>query len=217
MTDIQKLKSLAEAATPGPWTVSEEHESASFQGYVVGDPDGWIAIFGTTNQDADNADYVAASNPAAVLELVAEIERLREANKTVECRFGVSEDTLKTIRGCLASAEGDIDQLKAENAALRDAAAVAAMRIKELDLLFGRYILAMRAAVIEDEHGKTETAGMDWIFNSLAGPGQLPPEGETDAQAYFDREIVAVDKGMEEVMAFHDQRHAAKSKESRHG
>jgi hypothetical protein len=115
------------------------------------------------------------------------------------------------------TALAECDQLKAENEALRDAAAVAAMRIKELDLLFGRYLLAMRAAVIEDEHGKTETAGMDWIFNSLAGPGQLPPEGETDAQAYFDREIVAVDKGMEEVMAFHDQRHAAKSKESSHG
>lgn len=108
------------------------------------------------------------------------------------------------------------DQLKAENESLRDAATVSAMRIKELDLLFGRYILAMRAAVIEDEHGKTETAGMDWIFNSLVGPGQLPPEGEMDAQAYFDREIVAVDKGMEEVLAFHDQRRAAKTEEASH-
>lgn len=104
-------------------------------------------------------------------------------------------------------------ELRAECEALRDAAAVSAMRIKELDLLFGRYILAMRAAVIEDEHGKTKTTGMDWIFNSLAGPGQLPPDGETDAQAYFDREIVAVDNGMQEVLAFHDQRRAAKSKE----
>lgn len=107
--------------------------------------------------------------------------------------------------------------LIAEVEALRDAATLSAMRIKELDLLFGRYILAMRAAVIEDEHGKTETTGMDWIFNSLAGPGQLPPEEETDAQAYFDREIVAVDNGIQEVMAFHDQRRKAKSKETGNG
>lgn len=73
--------------------------------------------------DPIDAVRVISVEPAAVLELIAEIERLRETNKTVECRFEVSEDTLKTIRGCLASAEGDIDQLKAENEALRAEAA----------------------------------------------------------------------------------------------
>jgi hypothetical protein len=157
------------------------------------------------------------------LELIAEIERLQgfeAAYKEFSDKTDWVQETAHWSELGMHRADvlrKRVDQLKAENEALRDAAAVAAMRIKELDLLFGRYILAMRAAVIEDEHGKTETAGMDWIFNSLAGPGQLPPEGETDAQAYFDREIVAVDKGMEEVMAFHDQRHAVKSKESSHG
>ncbi|WP_052224695.1 hypothetical protein [Pseudomonas lactis] len=96
-------------------------------------------------------------------------------------------------------------ELKAENE-------VARMRIKEMDLLFGRYILAMRSALIEEEHGKGPAAAMEWIYNSLAGPGELPPEGETDSQAYFDREIVAVDNGMQEVMAFHEGRRAAMSK-----
>ncbi|NWB40902.1 MULTISPECIES: hypothetical protein [unclassified Pseudomonas] len=97
------------------------------------------------------------------------------------------------------------DQLKAENELAR-------MRIKELDLLFGRYILAMRSALIEEEHGKGPAAAMEWIYNSLAGPGELPPEGETDSQAYFDREILAVDDGMQEVMAFHEGRRAATGK-----
>ncbi|MBY8946323.1 hypothetical protein J1G35_10640 [Pseudomonas sp. SH10-3B] len=97
------------------------------------------------------------------------------------------------------------DQLKAENELAR-------MRIKELDLLFGRYILAMRSALIEEEHGKGPAAAMEWIYNSLAGPGELPPEGETDSQAYFDREILAVDDGMQEVMAFHEGRRAAMGK-----
>ncbi|WP_416363205.1 hypothetical protein [Pseudomonas sp. NFX183] len=89
---------------------------------------------------------------------------------------------------------------------------LARMRIKELDLLFGRYLLAMRSALIEEEHGKGPAAAMAWIYNSLAGPGELPPEGETDSQAYFDREIVALDNGMQEVMAFHEGRRAVMGK-----
>ncbi|NMY22821.1 hypothetical protein [Pseudomonas sp. WS 5410] len=89
---------------------------------------------------------------------------------------------------------------------------LARMRNKELDLLFGRYILAMRSALIEEEHGKGPAAAMQWIYNSLAGPGELPPEEESDSQAYFYREIVAVDRGMAEVMAFHESRRAAMGK-----
>ena len=89
---------------------------------------------------------------------------------------------------------------------------LARMRIKELDLLFGRYLLAMRSALIEEEHGKGPAAAMAWIYNSLAGPGELPPERETDSQAYFDREIVAVDNGMQEVLAFHEGRRAVMGK-----
>jgi transcription antitermination factor NusG len=51
--------------------------------------------------------------------LKAENTALRATNNTVECRFEVSEDTLKVIRGCLRSAEGDIDRLREENEALR--------------------------------------------------------------------------------------------------
>ncbi len=89
----------------------------------------------------------------------------------------------------------DYDALLAE----RDAAR---MRVKELDLLFGRYLLAMKAAVIDaDQRGDEE--GMRWIYNSLAGPGELPPDDEVDAQAFFDREIKPINDGMAEVMAYH--------------
>ena len=86
----------------------------------------------------------------------------------------------------------------------------ARMRIKELDLLFGRYLLGMRSSVIEWQHGQRADAAMQWIWNGLAGPGELPPEDETQAQAYFDREIVAVEAGKEEVAVFFDTRRAAK-------
>lgn len=51
---------------------------------------------------------------------------------------------------------------------------------------------------------------MEWIYNSLVGPGQLPPESETDTQAHLNREIVAVNTGMEEALAFHEAQRAAK-------
>jgi hypothetical protein len=86
----------------------------------------------------------------------------------------------------------------------------ARMRIKELDLLFGRSLIGMRSSVIEWQHGQGADAAMQWIWNGLAGPGELPPEDETHAQAYFDREIVAVEAGMEEVAVFFNIRRAAK-------
>ena len=93
------------------------------------------------------AEFYSELTPEVVMALLAEIERigadrkacweefkvqgrqldqlkgenkaLQAGKRTVECRFEVSEDTLSTIRGCLRAAESDIDQLKAENEALR--------------------------------------------------------------------------------------------------
>jgi hypothetical protein len=90
--------------------------------------------------------------------------------------------------------------LLAERDALKKGAEQARMRVKELDLLFGRYLLAMKAAVIDaDQRGDEE--GMRWIYNSLEGPGELPPEDEIDAQAFFDREIKPVNDAMAELYA----------------
>lgn len=96
------------------------------------------------------------------------------------------------------------DELKAENEALR-------MQVKELDLLFGRYLLGMRAAVVEWQKGKGADAAMQLIWNGLRGPGELPPEEETQAQAYFDREVVKIEEGLEEVYAYRDKRRSEKA------
>lgn len=113
----------------------------------------------------------------------------------------VKRFTIGTFHAAIVSAgsecvlASDYDALLAE----RDSAQ---MRVKELDLLFGRYLLAMKAAVIDaDQRGDEE--GMRWIYNSLAGPGELPPDDEVDAQAFFDREIKPINDGMAEVMAYH--------------
>ncbi len=50
-------------------------------------------------------------------------------------------------------------------------------------------IVAMQAAYIEWKHGRGADAAMQWIGNTLRGPGLIPGEGEpyaTEAQAWFD-------------------------------
>lgn len=229
MTDYTELKRLAEAAPEGPWFGPEYAPGTS---YVFDVDLGTLLEYQSIDSEKDAClRYVAAANPAAVLALIAENDRLKTLRSTTErdlaqelevWKHGPScwncgdtgdvHDIVGEWRGqcdCNAAKLIDVaaerDQLKAENELAR-------MRIKELDLLFGRYILAMRSALIEEEHGKGSAAAMEWIYNSLAGPGELPPEGETDSQAYFDREIVAVDNGMQEVMAYHEGRRAAMGK-----
>lgn len=148
----------------------------------------------------------------AIQELIANNARQAERLKLQDVEIAAWKSSFVNMRdrNSLLRERPDlpVDRLPAHERliALQDENVVARMRIKELDLLFGRYILGMRAALIEAEHGGGDKVGMAWIWNALVGPGQLPPEDETDAQAYFDREIVAVDDGMQQVLAFHEAR-----------
>ena len=58
--------------------------------------------------------------------------------------------------------------------------------------LVHRQILVMRAAVV-DGHLKSAEHGLQWIVNTLKGPGQLPDLEEArdlgGAQALFDKEV----------------------------
>jgi hypothetical protein len=77
--DIQKLRRLAEAATPGPWVVSRSTITRPGQAAVkeVGAFD-WICSMQISNQpnwDRD-AEFVAAANPAVVLALIDRIAAL---------------------------------------------------------------------------------------------------------------------------------------------
>lgn len=69
MTDaeIDALEAKAYAATTGPWRVLKEN------GWVVTDN-----VFIETDALPRNAEYIAAANPAVILEMVREIRRLRK-------------------------------------------------------------------------------------------------------------------------------------------
>ncbi|EAQ9999348.1 ead/Ea22-like family protein [Salmonella enterica] len=84
-------------------------------------------------------------------------------------------------------------ELESDNAYIKN-------RHKELDLLIGKNILVMQAAIIEWQGTGDARKGLAWIYNTLFGPGELPDESEKDAQAYFDRKYAPLD---EELMNLH--------------
>jgi len=171
---------------------------------------GWVRV---ENYDAlrlelteANADFVRIANDREAL--LAERDALILQIDTLTEWYSNSLEVIREITAALPGAYymdppdgGDVSVPEQVRRMAKDAERTR-MRVKELDLLFGRYLLAMKAAVIDaDQRGDEE--GMRWIYNSLAGPGELPAEDEIDAQAFFDREIKSIDDGMAEVMAYH--------------
>lgn len=63
------------------------------------------------------------------------------------------------------------DALGADNEYIRN-------RYKELDLLIGKNILVMQAAIIEWQGTRDARKGLAWIYNTPFGPGKLPDEAE---------------------------------------
>lgn len=76
--NIEELKRLAEAATPGPWASHPK----GYYGAVCRDEDQYDLVAVTHGQRRNNVlaneAFIAAANPAAVLDMIAEIEQLRD-------------------------------------------------------------------------------------------------------------------------------------------
>ncbi|EIG9649941.1 ead/Ea22-like family protein [Escherichia coli] len=166
-------------------------------------------------------DFVAKANPATVLALLDEQERNQQYIKrrdqeneeialTVgklrveleaaennlidsECHVAELEEALRDKQALLEASEKRNAKLQSENAYIRN-------RYKELDLLIGKNILVMQAAIIEWQATGDAKSGLAWIYNTLFGPGELPDESEKDAQAYFNRKYAPID---EKLMALH--------------
>ncbi|HFM4689922.1 TPA: ead/Ea22-like family protein [Escherichia coli] len=137
-------------------------------------------------------DFVAKANPATVLALLDERERNQQYIKS---RDHENEDialTVGKLRVELEAAEKRNAKLQSENAYIRN-------RFKELDLLIGKNILVMQAAIIEWQATGDAKSGLAWIYNTLFGPGELPDESEKDAQAYFNRKYAPIDEKLMEL------------------
>ena len=83
----------------------------------------------------------------------------------------------------------EIELLKHVNAELKKQAEKSERRAVIFGQIIENYTLAMQAAVIDAELD-SQIAGMNWIFNTLCGPGNLPDMDEAKAiggaQAWFD-------------------------------
>lgn len=116
--NIEELKRLAEAATPGPW-YAEGGTINKDVIYVYSERSDFEVCHG----DASDSDYIAAANPAAILELIRQwdelLAALREARMFI--RNGIelgfirmpdadtpdpAHDTLPHIEAVIARVEG---------------------------------------------------------------------------------------------------------------
>lgn len=138
------------------------------------------------------AEFESLITPHIVLGLLDERERNLQYIKS---RDQENEDialTVGKLRVELEAAEKRNAKLQSENAYIRN-------RYKELDLLIGKNILVMQAAIIEWQSTGDAKSGLAWIYNTLFGPGELPDESEKDAQAYFNRKYAPIDEKLMEL------------------
>ncbi|EOI1407343.1 ead/Ea22-like family protein [Pseudomonas aeruginosa] len=88
MTDHAELRRLAEAATPGPWTlyVPEDYQGPEeLPGYGVECAEGRAIVWGALEPETGcqfdrDAEFIAAANPNTILALLDEIDQLKAEN-----------------------------------------------------------------------------------------------------------------------------------------
>ncbi|HHX3152023.1 TPA: ead/Ea22-like family protein [Klebsiella pneumoniae] len=197
-TDItelaQRMKAAAEKATPGEWWADEVKNEGcygsgddcveGFTSYAIYGSDGQT-LFDSLNSDAaciceeyDGEGHVAWDETA---------------QRNAEFIALANPANVLALVEALEKAQQRNAELEAQNEYIRK-------RYQQLDLLIGKNILVMQAAIIEWQATGDAKNGLAWIYNTLFGPGELPDEAEKDAQAYFDRKYAPLD---EELMALH--------------
>ncbi|MCS1114962.1 ead/Ea22-like family protein [Escherichia coli] len=197
----QALREAAEKALHGEWGYEAgaiwntcdsgyvQHMAAVEAGDEVSD-----------EEHMSNMRFITLATPTVVLGLLDELSEAKAAEENESsCANSVIDIAInwqmraKDAEAKLEAAEKRNAKLQSENAYIRN-------RHKELDLLIGKNILVMQAAIIEWQSTGDAKSGLAWIYNTLFGPGELPDESEKDAQAYFNRKYAPID---EKLMALH--------------
>lgn len=117
MSDYSELKKLAEAAPEGPWFGPEY---APNTGYVFDNCLGSLLHYESIEYEQESCLlYVAAANPAVVLKLIADLERLERNNANQAESILKYQDQASGEDAHLDMLIADRNKLKAENEALR--------------------------------------------------------------------------------------------------
>ncbi|EPP7777584.1 ead/Ea22-like family protein [Escherichia coli] len=171
------MRDVAEKATKGSYIVG--HTSVNQHGNLTG-------VFVCQKWKGEPGGVIAECHVNCLVETDAQAyanaEFIAEANPA----------TVLVLLDELEAAEKRNAKLQSENAYIRN-------RYKELDLLIGKNILVMQAAIIEWQATGDAKSGLAWIYNTLFGPGELPDESEKDAQAYFNRKYAPIDEKLMEL------------------
>lgn len=124
MIDIDELRRLAQAATPGPWI------NHGRQPNVAGLPHSAVAAktllarvyseaYGDVEQETANASLIAAANPAAITELLDRLEAA-ESDALEQARLnGMGSEREAALMAKLEVAEKERDELRADLDALK--------------------------------------------------------------------------------------------------
>ncbi|EJF8471545.1 ead/Ea22-like family protein [Escherichia coli] len=199
--NYQALREAAEKALHGEWG----HEAGAIwntcdSGYVQHMAAVEAGDDVSDEEHMSNMRFITLATPTVVLGLLDELSEAKAAEENESsCANSVIDIAInwqmraKDAEAKLEAAEKRNAKLQSENAYIRN-------RFKELDLLIGKNILVMQAAIIEWQSTGDAKSGLAWIYNTLFGPGELPDESEKDAQAYFNRKYAPID---EKLMALH--------------
>lgn len=119
MIDINELRRLTQAATPGPWKMLPVGDRR--QNFAVADSeflsiltvtDEGGATFGTVYDDAD-AKFIAAANPAAINELLDRLEAAEKSDAESIAMYRKARDERDELRAKIETAENDAAHQKA--------------------------------------------------------------------------------------------------------
>jgi hypothetical protein len=109
--ELDALKALADAATPGPW--EEVAESGEWWMTTATDEDGSLYVIpDTANMNQADVDFIAASR-TAVPALLAEVERLQVAWSAEHDAYIRADEQARMARR-------EVERLRAELAAARN-------------------------------------------------------------------------------------------------
>ena len=127
--NTQRLRELAQKATPGHWYSKWPEERCTW--VDVGNSRYPVAYTGYCFDDAPNAEHIAAANPATVLALLDEIDRLRaeltdmrEDLSDARSGWEQASEELNDAAQCIANQAQTISRLQDIEAAARNLANV---------------------------------------------------------------------------------------------
>lgn len=100
MININELRRLAQAATPGPWWVNQDSLNHGFEcGVLEINAKDWHALAGAwgvtgakpSEEGAANAAFIAAANPAAINELLYRLEAAEKERDALRAKIDAME------------------------------------------------------------------------------------------------------------------------------